>query len=68
MKNQNIDLDIWRYEFDSLKLILRIQEIGKIEKRPINDKEKYALLHGAFNLDRAISELKELKKVLKKEK
>ncbi len=67
MENEKIDLDIWRYEFCALKLVLRIQELGAEEKRPISEKEKYALLNGAFNLDRAIAELKSLKKVLKRE-
>lgn len=64
---ENIDLDLWRYDFSALKLVLRIQELGKLEHRPINSKEKYALLNGAFKLDRAIAELKNIKKVLKRE-
>ena len=64
---ENIDLDLWRYDFSALKLVLRIQELGKLEHRSINSKEKYALLDGPFKLDRAIAELKNLKKVLKRE-
>jgi len=66
-KEEDIELDLWRYDFSTLELILRIQKLGKLENRPINNKEKYALLEGAFKLDRAIEELKHLRKILKKE-
>ena len=64
---ENIDLDLWRYDFSALKLVLHIQEQCRIQERAINSVEKYALLDGAFKLDRAIAELKNLKKVLKRE-
>jgi hypothetical protein len=65
MEKQEIELDLWRYDFSALKLILHIQELGQKEKRPLNNKEKYALLEGAFKLDRAIEELINLKKIIK---